>query len=61
MRFTISTETPTGFVEVPADQFAAPAFRIDWKLTEQLYREAYERARAELRPSIIDRLAPSWN
>jgi hypothetical protein len=61
MRFRISDEVPAGFVLMPADQFAMAPFPIDWRRTEELYRDALEKAREVLRPSIVDRLAPYWN
>jgi hypothetical protein len=52
--------SPSGFVLVPPDLFAAP-IRIDWERTEELYREAFEQAQAVQRPTIVNRLTPYWN
>ncbi len=56
---TPSQET-AGFVSIPPDAFAT-AFQIDWRRTEELYRDAYEQARAVLAPPITNRLTPYWN
>jgi hypothetical protein len=55
-----SRPSPSGFVWVPPELFATP-IRIDWERTEELYREAFEQAKAVQRPSIVNRLAPYWN
>jgi hypothetical protein len=52
--------SPSGFVCVRPELFANP-IRIDWERTEDLYREAFEQARAVQRPSIVNRLTPYWN
>jgi hypothetical protein len=55
-----SHPSPTGFAFLPPDLFATP-IRIDWERTEELYRDAYEQARAVLLPPITNRLTPYWN
>ena len=60
MRALLSPPSPSGFVMVPPDYFANP-IRIDWERTEELYREAFEQARAVLQPPITNRLTPYWN
>jgi hypothetical protein len=55
-----SPPCPTGFILVPPAIFATP-IRIDWERTEELYRDAYEQARAVLQPPITNRLTPYWN
>ena len=60
LQLKLPAQLATGFAALPGEFFANP-FAIDWQRTEELYREAYEQARAVLRPSIIDRLAPYWN
>jgi hypothetical protein len=51
---------PSSFEQLPAELFQN-FFQIDWKQTEEMYREAFEQARAVLRPAVTDRLAPFWN
>ena len=51
---------PSGFVWVNPELFANP-IRIDWERTEELYRDAFEQARAVLEPPITNRLTPYWN
>jgi hypothetical protein len=60
MRLVTPPQSPAGFLLLPTDLFAMP-FQIDWERTEELYREAFEQARAVLRPSITNRLTPYWN
>ena len=52
----------TGFVLIPAEVVAIVATdSVDWRQMQDVYRKAFERAKAVLRPSVLDRLAPSWN
>jgi hypothetical protein len=60
MRLLTPPQPTAGFVLFPTDLFATP-FQIDWERTEELYREAFEQARAVLRPPITNRLTPYWN
>jgi len=34
---------------------------MDWLQVQEVYREAYERAKVDLRPTILDQLRPTWN
>ncbi|HEY1380364.1 MAG TPA: hypothetical protein VGF55_26415 [Gemmataceae bacterium] len=60
MRPQSTLTNPTAFILFPADQFAA-ILPIDRRRVEELYRDAYEQARAVLGPPITERLAPIWN
>ena len=43
-----------GFTETYVEQ-------VDRHRVEEVYRDAYEQARAVLRPPVTERLAPIWN
>jgi hypothetical protein len=60
MRLATTTINPVSFFLCPAHLFAG--LTPDWEQVQEAYREAYEQARAVLRPAITDRLlAASWN
>jgi hypothetical protein len=54
MHVTRDTFNPSSFVLLPSQLLAIPA--PDWEHIRELYREAFEKARAVRQPSVIDRL-----
>jgi hypothetical protein len=60
MRPSSPSFNPKGFLLFPTNVIAG-AILIDWERVEELYRDAFEEARAALRPPVMDRLAPYWN
>ena len=60
MRPTSPPVSPAAFVLCPVDLLAA-VMPVDRHRVEEVYRDAYEQARAVLRPPVTERLAPIWN